>query len=609
MTERKRPVELLSPAKNCEIGIEAIRHGADAVYIGPPRFGARVAAGNKIEEIERLVKYAHLFGARVYVTLNTILRDDELEEVRRMVYELYRIGVDALIVQDMALLQMDLPPIALHASTQTDNRTLEKVRFLERVGFSQVVLARELSLDQIRLIRQHTDVALEAFVHGALCVSYSGQCYISCSQTGRSANRGECAQYCRLPYTLKDGQGNTVVTGRHLLSLKDLNRSDRLEELLDAGISSFKIEGRLKDMSYVKNCTAYYRQRLDELFVRRPEYCRSSFGAIRLNFVPVLEKSFNRGFTHYFLDGKPDRSQISPDTPKSIGEFVGTVKEVFGQSFTVTGVVPLHNGDGLCFLDRQGRFDGVRVNRAEGNRIFPATCPALLPQMKLYRNYDHEFEKKLANVSAERKLSVRLQLSETAEGYCLRISDETGAVAVADIAAVKESAKTEQQENIIRQLSKLGDTPFRSESVRVDLAENRFIPSSFLATLRRQAVTALLKEKTSRYRREYRKRVESIPNWPDAQMTYLGNVSNRLARQFYRDHGVQQIDPAYELSERSDVPLMFTRYCIRRELGCCLRDPKGKKLAEPLTLQYRNQVFRLSFDCRICEMRIYRDKI
>ena len=399
---KPRKIELLAPAKNLVCGIEAVNHGADAVYIGAPKFGARAAATNSLEDIRRLTEYAHLYCVRVYVTVNTILRDEELVETERMIGELYRIGVDALIVQDMGITRLNIPPIPLHASTQMDNRTVGKVRFLAEAGFRQVVLARELSLDEIASIHQACpDVPLEVFVHGALCVSYSGQCYVSQACFGRSANRGECAQFCRLPFSLVDADGKTIVRDKHLLSLKDMNQSDLLEQLLDAGATSLKIEGRLKDVGYVKNVTAAYRQKLDAIFARRREYVRASSGISRFHFRPQLNKSFNRGFTHYFLEGRTEDIG-SPDSPKSLGEEMGTLKEQRDGWLSVSGVKPFHNGDGVCFLDEQGRLQGFRVNRVVDNRIFPAGEVSRIPlRTRLYRNFDQEFEKLLARKSAE----------------------------------------------------------------------------------------------------------------------------------------------------------------------------------------------------------------
>ena len=389
---KPRKIELLAPAKNLECGLAAVDHGADAVYIGAPRFGARAAAGNSLDDIARLVDYAHLYGVRIYVTVNTILRDEELADTQAMIWELYRAGVDALIVQDMGLLELDLPPIPLHASTQMDNRTPEKVRFLADVGFRQVVLARELSLQDIRRVHEACpDVSLEVFVHGALCVSYSGQCYVSQACFGRSANRGECAQFCRLAFDLEDARGRKIVHDKHLLSLKDLNQSDVLEQLLDAGATSLKIEGRLKDVAYVKNVTAAYRRKLDDLFKRRREYVKASSGEVRLTFRPQLDKSFSRGFTHYFLLGR-ERDVASFDTPKSLGEEMGTVKEVRGNSLVVSGVKPFNNGDGVCFLDESGKLRGFRINRAEGNRLYPQEKPHIPQRTVLYLNFENDFD-------------------------------------------------------------------------------------------------------------------------------------------------------------------------------------------------------------------------
>ena len=569
MQTKSRPIELLSPAKDLNCGIEAINHGADAVYIGAPKFGARAAAGNSLEDIRELCEYAHLYGARIYVTLNTILKEDELEEAERMIWDLWRVGTDALIIQDMGITRLNLPPIPLHASTQTDNRTPEKVRFLEAAGFTQVVLARELSLNEIRRISEATTVPLEVFVHGALCVSYSGQCYLSAALSGRSANRGECAQYCRLPYTMVDATGTEIVTHKHLLSLKDMNRSDQLEALLDAGVSSLKIEGRLKDVGYVKNITAYYRKKLDAVLSRRPEYRRASAGRSTYTFEPVAEKSFNRGFTPFLLEGRT--ADITAfNTPKSLGEPVGTVKEIKGNSFTVAGLKQLSNGDGLVFFNRKGELEGFRVNRVEANRVFPLDMPQLTPKTPLYRNFDQAFDKLLAKPSAERKLSVEY--------------------------------------NIRTQLSKLGNTPFEASKVVVGLSENWFVPSSLLADMRRRGVEKLLEARRARYPRETVKRVQpsvSIP-FPERQLTYLGNVANGKARSFYQDHGVEQIDPAFELSPRKDVPLMFTKHCLRYSMGWCPTYQKDKSpYKEPYYLLYKDTRLRLQFDCKHCQMLVF----
>ena len=607
MQTKSRPIELLSPAKDLNCGIEAINHGADAVYIGAPKFGARAAAGNSLEDIRELCEYAHLYGARIYVTLNTILKEDELEEAERMIWDLWRVGTDALIIQDMGITRLNLPPIPLHASTQTDNRTPEKVRFLEAAGFTQVVLARELSLNEIRRISEATTVPLEVFVHGALCVSYSGQCYLSAALSGRSANRGECAQYCRLPYTMVDATGTEIVTHKHLLSLKDMNRSDQLEALLDAGVSSLKIEGRLKDVGYVKNITAYYRKKLDAVLSRRPEYRRASAGRSMYTFEPVAEKSFNRGFTPFLLEGRT--ADITAfNTPKSLGEPVGTVKEIKGNSFTVAGLKQLSNGDGLVFFNRKGELEGFRVNRVEANRVFPLDMPQLTPKTPLYRNFDQAFDKLLAKPSAERKLSVEIEFLDNPFGFTLCMEDETGARIMLTEPFAKELARREQQDNIRTQLSKLGNTPFEASKVVVGLSENWFVPSSLLADMRRRGVEKLLEARRARYPRETVKRVQSsvsIP-FPERQLTYLGNVANGKARSFYQDHGVEQIDPAFELSPRKDVPLMFTKHCLRYSMGWCPTYQKDKSpYKEPYYLLYKDTRLRLQFDCKHCQMLVF----
>ena len=607
MQTKSRPIELLSPAKDLNCGIEAINHGADAVYIGAPKFGARAAAGNSLEDIRELCEYAHLYGARIYVTLNTILKEDELEEAERMIWDLWRVGTDALIIQDMGITRLNLPPIPLHASTQTDNRTPEKVRFLEAAGFTQVVLARELSLNEIRRISEATTVPLEVFVHGALCVSYSGQCYLSAALSGRSANRGECAQYCRLPYTMVDATGTEIVTHKHLLSLKDMNRSDQLEALLDAGVSSLKIEGRLKDVGYVKNITAYYRKKLDAVLSRRPEYRRASAGRSTYTFEPVAEKSFNRGFTPFLLEGRT--ADITAfNTPKSLGEPVGTVKEIKGNSFTVAGLKQLSNGDGLVFFNRKGELEGFRVNRVEANRVFPLDMPQLTPKTPLYRNFDQAFDKLLAKPSAERKLSVEIEFLDNPFGFTLCMEDETGARIMLTEPFAKELARRERQDNIRTQLSKLGNTPFEASKVVVGLSENWFVPSSLLADMRRRGVEKLLEARRARYPRETVNRVQpcvSIP-LPERPLTYLGNVANGKARSFYQDHGVEQIDPAFELSPRKDVPLMFTKHCLRYSMGWCPTYQKDKSpYKEPYYLLYKDTRLRLQFDCKHCQMLVF----
>ncbi|MCD7933678.1 MAG: U32 family peptidase [Tannerellaceae bacterium] len=607
MKKAVRSIELLVPAKDLACGIEAIHHGADAVYIGAPRFSARAAAGNSIEDIRQLSEYAHQYNARVYVAFNTIIKEDELKEAETLIRELWEAGADALIVQDMGITQLDIPPIPLHASTQTDNRTVEKVRFLQDVGFSQVVLARELSLPEISRIASETTVSLEVFIHGALCVSYSGQCYLSAALGGRSANRGECAQYCRLPYKMIDTTGQEIVKSKHLLSLKDMNRTGQLEELLDAGVTSFKIEGRLKDITYVKNITAWYRTRLDEILERRTEYIRSSDGDSRFSFQPVPEKSFNRGFTSYFLNGRT-KEITSFDTPKSIGKEVGRVKEIRKGYFTVSGLKrELNNGDGLVYFNSAGQLTGFRVNKAEENCIYPLEMPAISPKTVLYRNYDIAFEKELSKPTAERKIPVRLCFRESTAGFSLEIEDCSGARAIVHEVFQKEIARKSQQENITNQLSRLGNTIFKAIDIQIESTENWFVPSSLLTTLRRNAIDKLLCTRKIRYRREIRKRgkeVTAIP-YPEKQLTYLGNVSNSQAKAFYVQHQVKQVGPAFEITPQQNVPLMFTRHCLKYSMGWCPAKQKtSHPYKEPFYLLYKETKLRLQFDCKNCQMII-----
>lgn len=606
----QRKIELLAPAKNKEIGMEAILHGADAVYIGAPLFSARSAAGNSVDDIKELCDFAHLYDARVYVAFNTILYDDELERAEALIWELYRVGADALIVQDMGVLRMNLPPIPLHASTQADNRTVEKVKFLEDVGFKQVVLARELSLDDIRRIADGVKVPLEVFVHGALCVSFSGQCYLSQAVGRRSANRGECAQYCRLPYDLADADGKIIVRRKHLLSLKDMKRDDRLEQLLDAGVSSLKIEGRLKDASYVKNITALYRKKLDSIFFRRLEYTRSSTGTSTYTFTPVAEKSFNRGFTSYFPDVK-EEDITSFDTPKSTGEPIGKVKEVRDKMFKIAGTKTLHNGDGLVFLNPRGELEGFRVNKVEENRIFPVKPVSLHPKTLLYRNWDQEFEKILSKPSAERKIAVTMELLDNPFGFTLSLRDETDAGVMIVYPFQKETARNDQLKNIRQQLCKLGNTPFEAENIIISMERNWFIPSSVLAEMRREAVDKLIANRKIRYSRTWVKTSVYIKQaaYPQGTLNYLGNVSNHKSEEFYRTHGVNVTEKAFEKESRDAVPLMFTRHCLRFSMGWCPVYHKEKSpYKEPFYLIYKDTRLRLEFECKKCEMRIYLDE-
>lgn len=601
-----RKIELLAPAKNLECGLEAINHGADAVYIGAPKFGARSAAGNSLDDIQTLVKHAHLYNARIYVTVNTILKEEELLETEKMIWELYGMGVDALIVQDMGITGLNLPPIPLHASTQTDNRTSDKVKFLANAGFRQVVLARELSLKEIdRIHRENPDVALEAFVHGALCVSYSGQCYVSEACFGRSANRGECAQFCRLSFNMVDADNQIMVSNKHLLSLKDMNQSNQLEALIDAGVSSFKIEGRLKDVSYVKNVTAAYRQKLDEILNRRPDLIRASSGTCYFDFKPQLDKSFSRGFTHYFVNGR-DRDIASFDTPKSLGEEMGTVKEIRGNYLTVAGLKSFNNGDGVCYLDEKGTLQGFRINRVDGNKLFLQEMPEIKQRTVLYRNYDQEFEKILSRESAKRKIAVELLLEDHAFGFSLTLTDEDRNLVTLALPRDKELARSPQTKNLEEQLAKLGNTPFEAIKVEVRFSDNWFIPVSALADLRRKAVDELLTLRSINYKREVSVWKSTSHAYPQTELTYLGNVMNSRAHSFYAAHGVKNIAPAFEKQPVEDAVLMFCKHCLRFSMGWCPVHQKGRSpYKEPYYLVSSDgKRFRLSFDCKNCQMKV-----
>ena len=604
-----RTIELLAPAKNLEYGIEAIKHGADAVYIGAGRFGARQAAGNSVEDIAQLTRFAHFYGVKVYVTVNTILKDSELADAEKLIWQLYEAGADALLVQDMAVLKMKLPPIALHASTQCDVRSAEKVRFLADCGFTRVVLARELSLAEITEIHKACpDVELECFVHGALCVSYSGQCYASQYCFGRSANRGECAQFCRLKFDLVDSDGNTLIAGKHLLSLCDMNRKAYLEELMDAGVCSFKIEGRLKEVSYVKNVTAAYSQAIEKILNRRDDFVRASSGRSVPHFSPDVNRSFNRGFTDYFLHGRTD-DIYSFGTPKSIGEKMGPVKEVGRGWIKVSGFKAFHNGDGICFFNRVGELEGYRVNRVEGNRVFlfleSVEMPSLSAGTELYRNYDLEFEKVLSKESATRKIGVNILFEEIPTGYQVTMTDEDGLSATASVEWKKEDARTPQQDNIRTQLGKMGNTGFEVDEVKIQMDGERFIPSSLLSELRHSATEKLEALRLESYVRPG-VGASANPVYPIRQLTYLGNVMNAQARAFYQDHGVTSVDDAFEKDTPDSGVIMFCRHCIKNAMGLCTKNPKrDMKVQEPLWLLSQDgRRFRLRFDCSKCQMEI-----
>ncbi len=611
MTRIQHPLELLAPAKNANFGIEAIKHGADAVYIGGPAFGARYGAGNDVADIKRLCDFAHRYRAKVFVALNTILHDDELDGSRLLAWELYEAGADALIIQDMGLLEMDLPPIQLHASTQTDNRNADKVKFLEDVGFSQVVLARECSLNEIIKIASQTNVSLEYFVHGALCVAFSGQCYISQAHTGRSANRGECSQACRLPYTLVDDKGKTITENQHLLSMKDNNQTDNMLELARAGVCSFKIEGRLKDLSYVKNITAHYRALLDEIIANNPEFTRASSGRSTFTFTPQPDKTFNRGYTDYFAGGRQDDIGAF-DSPAFVGELIGEVLEIGDGFFTVNADKPFNNGDGVCFYNSEGTLIGTRINRADGKTLFPAEMPEELTEgATLFRNRDQEFERALEKESADRRISVTPVLTETNDGFTLTLTDEDGVTATVNrkngpksewqLAQNPEQTMAKLKEN----LSKFGNTMFVAEPVELKLSQPWFLPVSAINALRREATEQLETARIASHPRPPRALPAANPvPYPQEELTYLGNVFNTKARQFYEKHGVKLIEEAYEAgNEKGMVSLMITRHCLRYSFNLCPKEVKHLK-PDPMTLVNGNEKLILKFDCKACEMHV-----
>ncbi|KAA6345845.1 putative protease YdcP [termite gut metagenome] len=606
MTAGKRRIELISPAKNLACGIEAVNHGADAVYIGASNFGARAAAGNSLEDITTLITYAHLYHVRVYVTMNTILRDDELCEAEDLIWKLYHAGADALIIQDPGITRLHLPCISLHVSTQADNRTPEKVEFWASAGFRQVVLARELSLADIEKTHKACpSVSLEVFVHGALCTCYSGQCYAGQAYSKRSANRGECPQFCRLPFDLVDSEGRMVMENKHLLSLKDLNLSDELEKLMDAGVSSFKIEGRLKDVSYVKNITAFYRRKLDAIFMRRQEYIGASSGVCRFFFTPQPDKSFNRGFTDYFLYGRPENSQ-SVDTPKSLGEKMGTVKKIQDKCLIVASEKSFHNGDGICYLDEKEQLQGFRVNRAEGNKLYPHEMPEITQGAILYRNYDQEFEHVLSRKSAERKVIVSIILAENNFGFSLTYADKNGNSVTLSLPYEKVRARIPQTESLKVQLGKLGDTPFMVGRIDINFTEDWFIPVSALTAFRRRTVEKLIAARRITFRQETNVMKPTFHPFSQKALTYLGNIYNSQAVSFYRDHGVADISPAYEQKPPEDATLMFCKHCLRYSMGVCPTLQKGiSPYKEPFYLRTTNgKRFRLFFDCKNCVMQV-----
>jgi putative protease len=605
--ESKRSIELLAPAKNLESGRAAINYGADAVYIGAPKFGARAAAGNSLNDITKLIQYAHRYWVRVYVALNTILFDDELDEAQAIVRSIFEAGADALIVQDMGLLELDLPPIPFFASTQTHNYSLEKIQFLEKVGFQRIILARELSLKQLKEIRANTTADLEFFIHGALCVSFSGQCYLSQAAQGRSANRGACAQPCRLPYTLTDSSGKVLAKDKYLLSLKDLKLSEYLRNLIDAGISSFKIEGRLKDVNYVKNVTAFYRQRIDEILKTDSSLSSASSGRTMVAFRPDPSRTFNRGFTDYFIRNR-NKDILSSHTPKSVGACLGKAGKIQRDHFLLETPETLNNGDGICYFDQQEVLRGTNINKVEGNKIYPSDLKGIEEGTIIYRNYDHQFAKSLQENKTKRLINVKMQFEETESGFVLSIMDDDD-VKVSIVQKIKKTPAKNlaaAEETVRRQLVKLGNSIFVSERLTILWSQPYFIPVSVCNELRREAIAQLEEKRMEKYPRHYSSITPNNELYPATYLDYTANVANKKSETFYRRHGVEIIKPAFELQQSKQAALMTMKHCLRFQYGLCAG--QGAADADPLFLQDAKNTYRLEFNCEACLMKIVFEK-
>ena len=607
----KKKIEILAPAKNLIQGIAAINSGADAVYIGAPQFGARSNATNSIEDVAELVKYAHLFNAQVFVVINTILYDNELDTCRKMIWELYDIKVDALIIQDMSILEMDLPPILLHASTQSNNRDADKIKFLKDAGIKRVVLARELNLHQIKEISDTADVELEFFVTGALCVSFSGNCYMSVANGERSANRGSCAQNCRLPYNLIDGNGDTLIKNSHLLSIKDLDVSDQIPNLIEAGICSFKIEGRLKDVVYVKNNVSYLRQKLDSFLEGNEKYTKASSGKCTFTFDSSLNRTFNRGYTDYFVNER-HQSIGSWESPKSKGQYIGKLVRTVGNSYEIENGNLLNNGDGLCYINDDNEAEGIYVNRAENGFVFPNVLKEIKDGTFIYRNNDAAFIKLVEREdSAIRKIGTSLLLTESTSGFELTATDEDGNTSKVVLEHPKEQTKNNEsiEENIKTQLAKTGFTPYTADEITIQFSENWFLPISKINEMRRLVYEQLSAIRLENYKVEEHQIVKTTHPYPETKLDFMYNVSNKLARRFYERHGVTEIEKAFELQwDPGKSRVMTTKYCIKYELEKCPKyhkDTLGVKVKEPLVLKQGELEYKLKFNCKPCEMEIW----
>lgn len=607
----KKKIEILAPAKDLIGGIAAINSGADAVYIGAPLYGARSNATNSIEDVAALVQYAHLFHAQVFVVINTILYDNELESCRQMIWKLYDAGVDALIIQDMAIMEMDLPPIVLHASTQANNRDADKIKFLKDAGMKRVVLARELNLHQIKQISDASDVELEFFVTGALCVSFSGNCYMSVANGERSANRGSCAQNCRLPYNLIDGHGETLIKSTHLLSIKDFDVSDQIPNLVEAGVISFKIEGRLKDIVYVKNNVSFLRKKLDSFLEGSDKYTKASSGKCTYTFDSALEKSFNRGYTDYFVNDR--HSSIgSWESPKSKGQYIGKLIRTIGGAYEIENGELLNNGDGLCFINENNEAEGIYVNKAENGLAYPNVLKEIKDGTFIYRNNDAAFIKIVEREdSAVRKISTSLLLFENETGFELLATDEDGNTSSVQLVHPKEQTKNNLsiEENIKAQLAKTGFTPYTADEITIQFTDNWFLPISKINEMRRTVYEQLSKTRLKNYKREERKIEKTDHPYPETKLDFMYNVSNKLARKFYERHGVTEIEQAFELQwDPGKSRVMTTKYCIKYELKKCpihQKDIMGEKLKEPLVLKQGELEYKLKFNCKPCEMEIW----
>ncbi|WP_461638970.1 peptidase U32 family protein [Labilibaculum euxinus] len=602
-----KQIELLAPAKNLETGMAAINYGADAIYIGAPKFGARSAAGNTLEDIGELIKYAHKYWAKVFITMNTILYDHELREAEKLIHKLYKLGADALIVQDMGVLEMNLPPIELHASTQTHNYDIDRIKFLEQVGFKRIILARELSLDQIKEIRKNTTAELEYFIHGALCVSLSGQCYFSHAIGGRSANRGECSQACRMKYDLVDGEGKVIAKDKHLLSLKDLNLSGHMKELVESGICSLKIEGRLKDSSYLKNVTNYYRKELDDVFAKKKEFKKASSGTVKPNFEPDLERTFNRGFTNYFFTGRiPEIANFH--TPKSLGKEIGKIVDIRKDHFIIDTKFEIHNGDGLCFFNHNKLLKGILVNGVKGKQVFPNEMNMLVKGAVLYRNNDHEFAKTLKRDNSIRRISADLFLEFKENILTLFAADEDGISASVQLKEKFELARNAEMAitNLKNQLSKSGDSIYSINSIETNFTKAPFVQAKVLNELRRQVLDSLTENRLNAFQQPKTKALISHPQYHTKNLNYMGNVVNCKAEEFYHKCGVEKIEKGFELqSNFKGKTIMTTKHCLRHEFGMCNKEVStGQKTNQPLYLVDNKNRYKLEFQCQRCEMKI-----